>query len=390
MSENKLLELQRMAEVCSEEATRLKMAYAKLQERFDHVNQELGVRAEQASRATHFLGALLQKISDAILFIDLTGLIAVANDAAHKILNKEGLAFKRFWEIFPDDYFGFSMREALRFGISHRLLYKSYVTEGKELEISTSFLYEGPKHQHGLILLFRDITERQKLQQGAARADRMKELGEMAAQVAHEIRNPLGGIRGFATLLHRDLVHEPHLQEMAAQVIEGTKALEKLVTTVLQYTRPTHIVPQTLDLSFHIKQLAKFIKVDPAFPSNVKLQLHLAEEPLLAPFDPNALKSALLNLLVNGWQAMPQGGTLTISLLKVDASCQIVISDTGVGMNEEQLSALFAPFFTTKQTGNGIGLVETQKIVQAHGGLIDVRSAPGRGSAFTIILPLKR
>lgn len=379
-----------MAELCSDEATRLKTAYTKLQERFESVNQELGAKVEQVSRVTHFLRALLQKISDAILFIDLTGLIAIANDAAHKILQKDALPFKRFWEVFPDDYFGFSMREALRFGISHRLLYKTYASEGKELEISTSFLYEGPKTQHGMILLFRDITERQKLQQNAARTDRMKELGEMAAKVAHEIRNPLGGIRGFATLLYRDLANQIHLQEMAGQVIEGTKALEKLVTTILQYARPIQIAPQTLDLSQHLKQVAKFIKVDPAFPVNVRLTLHIPDEPLFAPFDPQALKSALLNLLVNGWQAMPQGGTLTLSLLKVDASCQITVADTGVGMTEEQLSSLFSPFFTTKQTGNGLGLVETQKIVQAHGGIIDVRSTLQRGSAFTLILPLKR
>ncbi len=103
------------------------------------------------------------------------------------------------------------------------------------MEISTSFVYDGPKLYHGMILLLRDIGEKQKLQNIAGRNDRMKELGELAATVAHEIRNPLGGIRGYASLLMRDLEESPHLQEMAGYIIEGTKALEKMVSAVLHY-----------------------------------------------------------------------------------------------------------------------------------------------------------
>jgi signal transduction histidine kinase len=333
---------------------------------------------------------LLQKISEAIFFIDLNGTIVVANDAAHKMVKRKELLFKRYWDHFSDEEFGFSMREALRYGISHKLLYKTFADLGKELEISTSFLYEGPKSQHGMILLLRDITERQKLHQITSRTDRMKELGEMAAKVAHEIRNPLGGIRGFATLLYRDLYDQTNLQEMAAQVIEGTKSLEALVTNVLLYARPIKIVAQTLDLSHFLKQVAKFFKMDPAFPPHVKLQLNIPNDPILAPFDPEALKGALLNLLFNAIQAMSEGGVLTLSLIKGDSSCQISIADTGVGIKEEELRSLFSPLFTTKTKGNGLGLVETQKIAQAHNGAIDVRSLPGLGTTFTLTLPLKR
>ncbi len=410
MSDSKLPELHRIAEralqsqnlsegaaylsqavqLCSEEAARLKIAYAKLQERFERVNGELTVKVEQLGRVTSFMNNLLQKISEAILFIDLQGTIIVANEAAQKILQKKELLFRKFWEIFPDENFGFSMREALRYGISQKLLYKTFPELGRELEISSSFLYEGPKNQQGLILLLRDITERQKLQQVAARGDRMRELGEMAAKVAHEIRNPLGGIRGFASLLYRDLASQKNLQEMAAQVIEGTKSLEKLVTNVLEYARPVQVVTQTLDLAQFLKQVGKFIKIDPAFPPDVELLLNIPLEPLLAPFDPEALKAALLNLLFNALQAMPNGGTLTVSLLKSDASCQISVADTGIGIKEEQVRLLFSPFFTTKSNGNGFGLVEAQKIIQALGGAIDVRSLPNRGSTFTLTLPLKR
>lgn len=370
----------------SEEATRLKNAYAKLQERFQTVNQELGVKVAELSRLTHYLNNILKNISDAIVFVNLDGTITILNDGAQKLLKlkAETTLFKKFWDVFQDELFGFSMREALKFGISHKLLYR------KEMEISTTFVYEGPKLYHGMILVLRDISEKQKLQLISNRNDRMKELGEIAATVAHEIRNPLGGIRGYASLLHRDLEGEEHLQEMASYIIEGTKSLEKIVSAILHYSKPVQLQIQTLDLGALLKQIGKFIKVDPAFPPNVKLELHIPDAPLLAPLDAEALKGAMLNLIFNAFQAMPQGGVLTISLLKRETSCQIAVADTGIGMEEELQKNLFSPFFTTKQKGNGLGLVETQKIVQAHFGAIDVRSQIGKGTTFTLTLPLKR
>lgn len=382
--------LSRAFALFSEEATRLKSAYAKLQERFEAVNGELGAKVAELNRITRFLNNVLRHISDAILFLDLEGTLAVMNDAAGKLLGlePEKVLFRKFWDFFPDDSFGFSMKEALKFGISHKLLYKSYPQ--KELEIATTFVYEGPKPYHGLIVCLRDVSEKQRLQLIANRNDRMKELGEMAATVAHEIRNPLGGIRGYASLLYRDLESQKNLQEMAALIIDGTKSLEKLVTTVLHYSRPIEIVPQSIEVGQFLKQLARFVKVDPACPPQVKWALHIPDDPLLAPVDPEALKSALLNLIFNAFQAMPRGGTLTLSLLKIDSCYQIAISDTGIGMGEEQLRRLFSPFFTTKEKGNGLGLVEAQKIVQAHHGAIDVRSSSNKGTTFTLTLPLKR
>lgn len=332
------------------------------------------------------LNALLRKISEGILWINLDGTIAATSESLQKILkvSLKNILYQPFWDVFPDEYFGFSMRESLRYGLSYQLIYKGH------LEISTSFFYQGPKYQHGLIVIVCDIAERQKFQQLAAQSDRMKELGEMAARLAHEIRNPLGGIRGFSTLLYRDLSTQPHLQEMVSQILEGARGLENLVTTILEYTRPLCVSLETHDMAGFLRSVTRFIKVDPSFPSNIRLMLHIPDEPLLAPFDPDVLKRALLNLMVNALQAMPNGGELSVSLMRIDPGCQIAITDTGVGMNEEQLASLFIPFFTTKQKGNGLGLVETKKIVQAHGGSIEARSTLQRGSSFLLTLPLKR
>lgn len=385
----------------SEETGRLKEASAKLQQRLQSVNEELAQahrnllqKVAELGRVTHYLNNILQNISQGIVFIDLDGIVTTLNDTAARLLNvsTKDVLYQKIWSRFPDDFFGFSLKEALRFNLAQRLIYKT-MQQGsvtKDLEISTTFVFEGPKAYHGLIILMRDITEMQRLQRTANRNDRMKELGEMAATVAHEIRNPLGGIRGYATLLYRDLANQKNLQEMAGFVIEGTKSLENLVSTILSYSKPVQILPQSLEMGAFLKQLGKFVRVDPAYPANVKLDIHVPQDPILAPADPEALKSCLLNLIYNACQAMPQGGLLTIALWKLDNTCQIAVTDTGVGIDPNHLQQLFSPFFTTKKKGTGLGLVEAQKIVQAHGGQLDVRSQLGRGSTFTVALPLKR
>ena len=329
---------------------------------------------------------VLEYMSEAALFLDLEGRFVFINPSAQKILH--AASGEKFWDVLRDDYLGFSMREALKFGISHKRLYRSY--PDKDLEITTTFLYEGDKSSHGLLVFIRDITEKQRLAALVNRGDHMQKMGEMTATITHEIRNPLGGIRGYAALLYRDLENNKNLQEMAGLILDGTKALERLVGSVLQYARPVKLLLQSTEIGGFLRQTMQFIKVDPACPPNVHWAMHIPDGPLFAPIDPAALKAVLLNLIFNAFQAMPRGGLLTCSLLKEGGCYKIAISDTGIGMDEDQLGKLFAPFFTTKEMGNGLGLVEAQKIIKAHFGTIDVRSALNKGSTFTLTLPLKR
>lgn len=337
----------------------------------------------------YFFQTVFRFIQDGILFIYLDGKIGIMNESAKKIL-KTSLNGKeqKYWEVLSDDAFGFSMKEALQLGISHKLLYRKYLD--KDLEISSSYIFEGPQNCHGVLVVFRDVTEKQTLVSQLHRSERMRQLGEMAAITAHEIKNPLGGIRGYASLLYRDLANQKNLQEMAGFVIDGTKALERLVSGVLQFAKPIPLSIQSAEIGHFLRQIVKFIKVDPACPKATQWQIHIPDDPIIAPIDVGAMNSALLNLIFNAFQAMPFGGMITISLLKTESCYQIAISDTGIGMDEEQQKRLFSPFFTTKDKGNGFGLVEVQKIVQAHYGSIEVRSAPNKGTTFTLLFPLRR
>lgn len=340
-----------------------------------------------------FCSALIGQLPIGLLFVGLDGVVLQMNEKAAAFLAVEHAELflgKKFWAMCDDGYLGFSLRESLRFALPQKRLYQKLGQ--RDLEISTSFFFEGPSYGHGVFILLRDVTELQQLKEIAHRKDRMQELGEMAAHIAHDIRNPLGGIRGYASLLKRDLKEQKPLSEMAGLIIEAVKSLESFVTQLLHYAKPVQMEMRSIEMGAFLKKTAQFVRVDPAFPSNVHLEVHIPQDPILAPIDPDAIRSALFNLLYNGFQAMQdKGGILRISLLKpLEFLCQIDISDTGEGMSEEMLSQLFSPFVTTKKLGTGLGLVESRKFIKAHGGDLEVRSQKGRGSTFTIKLPLER
>lgn len=380
----------------SKETARIEEAYARLQENFNAVNEKLEKTNEllrrkvvQVDLITHYLQNILRHMRQGIVVIGLDGIISTFNESAEKLIEtktQEAL-FHSFWEIFPDDLFGFSLKKALQ---NLSAPETSYVTfRNKELEVSVSFVDQGPKNYQGIIILFHDITEMRDLQRKSLLHDRMKELGEVAAFVAHEIRNPIGGIMGYASLLQRDLAGNTAAQQKAGCIIEGTKTLNRLVEKVLHYTRPLKLETAPVDLSQLLVELAEFVKIDPNFPNNVSLDLSLQETPLVAFIDQEMVRCALLNLLLNAFQAMPSGGAVSISLAFDQERAKIAISDNGEGMEKNTLNQIFSPFFTTKDQGNGFGLAEAYKIVQAHLGTIEVASEVGVGSTFTIYLPLR-
>ncbi len=155
------------------------------------------------------------------------------------------------------------------------------------------------------------------------------------------------------------------------------------------YARPFELHLETVDVPHFIEEIRQLLQADPAWNTNIHFTIQCSVSALLIALDPQLFKSALLNLFVNAAQAMPEGGDLLVKL-EVDTSwLTLSIQDTGVGMAPEHLSKIFSPFFTTKQTGNGLGLAEVQKVVQAHHGWIEVQSEEGKGTTFTIKIPLK-
>ncbi len=249
----------------------------------------------------------------------------------------------------------------------------------------------------GSVLLLRDLTHRRELEEDLKRSDRLAMMGTLAAGLAHEIRNPLGGIKGAAQLLRRSVLQNPSLLEYTDIMIREVDRVSQLLEQLLDLSRPT-----TLNL----------------LPLNIHELLHdvlLLEEPALAGkkvavrkyFDPSLpailgdrarLTQVFLNLLKNALQAIDGEGCLTITTRmetdfhirekgkSKDKFIWVEIEDSGSGIREEDLPHIFSPFFTTKNSGTGLGLAISYRIVKEHGGLIRVESRPGKGTIFKVSL----
>ena len=410
---DKIEALSRAFKLFSEETQRLEAAHAQLKQDFEAVNLEL----EQANRrlsqkvreldtTSSYLRNILSNMSQGLLFINKAGIVTTYNKRAEAILKRPAVEtlFQPFTDCFPDAVFGFSITEALEkknappFSVA-----TSDATSGdpRDLEVDTRYMdkKEGiavPSHldptldyTEGLIILVRDVTEMRRLKLLAERNERLKELGEMAAMVAHEIRNPLGGIKGFASLLRRDLEKQPELQQMASYIIDGTDTLNRLVTNVLNYARPVKTTFTPIDLKKLLEEVRERVIIDEKLGKSAAVTIRSNKTSCIVAVDAQLIQGALLNLIVNAIEAMPNGGTVALTLEQPDHEAIITVSDTGIGIAAEHLHRIFSPFFTTKPHGNGFGLSEVYKVVQAHAGTIEVSSTEGKGTTFTIKLPLK-
>jgi PAS domain S-box-containing protein len=395
------------------ESERLELTYKSLESQFKSVEStlhdtqvQLYGKVAQLDFSTNYLDAILAHMSQGILFIDRTGTVTTYNPAAQEIfgISADQILLHSFWDFFTDEALGFSLKEALQSKKCPKTAFISWATpSGNQIEIEIEASLVGVNaticplatqkpmaiEVQGILLLARNITEFRRLQVLANRHDRLKDLGEITARMAHEIRNPLGGIRGFASLLQQDLKEHPDLQQMATQIVEGTDHLCRYVSNILDYARPVQPHFELIDLVPFMKEVLQLVQVDNAVGEQISCQFHSSYPTLVVPVDGHILRSALINLLVNGLQAMPEGGNLNLSLNKDEEQAVIGIQDTGVGIALENLDKIFSPFFTTKTFGNGLGLSEVYKAIQAHNGSIEVQSVVGEGSVFTVKIPLK-
>lgn len=402
-SDQQIRLLTRGFELFSEETERLDQAYAAIKAQFQEVNHKLKEtndrlesKVQELHVLTSYLDNILSHMAQGLIFIDLEGHITTYNAAAEAIFEipKNQVLYQKFSDHFLDSLIGFSMEKALKTQeVPHTGFFSLDFPDGKhkDLEVQMTFVpkkeegLETLDYTQGLILLLRDITELRRLQTAASRKDRMQALGEMAAQVAHEIRNPLGGIKGFAALLHRDLKSQPEQLRLTNYILEGAGTLERLVTQVLNYSRPIQLELKTIDIPSLLHELKESLEGQKVIDLNISFEIQTPKK-LTLLVDPGLLQSALLNLIVNALQAMPEGGTLSLILKEEKDKVILQVKDTGIGIAPEHIKKLFSPFFSTKADGNGLGLAEAHKVIQAHGGEISVDSTVGKGTTFTIKL----
>jgi two-component system sensor histidine kinase HydH len=238
----------------------------------------------------------------------------------------------------------------------------------------------------GKIVILRDLREVRRLQQEIKRKEKLAAIGSLAAGVAHEIRNPLSSIKGFATLFRARFDPKSDEHEAAEVMIHEVDRLNRVVTELIEYARPSHIAARKTDLGELVEHSLSLIRHD-LDAARVEVVVDIPETIAEVFLDPDRMQQCLLNIYLNAVQAMPEGGTLGIQGFRTeDGRTGLRVSDSGKGIPKEDLSKIFDPYYTTKNQGTGLGLAMVLKIVEAHGGEIDVVSEEGQGTVFTMYI----
>lgn len=229
---------------------------------------------------------------------------------------------------------------------------------------------------------------RQQLQEAMARKEKLLALGHLAAGVAHEIRNPLSSIKGLAKYFAERTPPGGEAQELALVMAKEADRLNRVVSELLELVRPAHLNYQPIDINALIHHSLQLVSQD-AQSRGIALQFTPRPELTSIKADPDRLNQVLLNLYLNAMQAIGRDGVIHVSASEADRQrVKIVVKDSGKGMSDEELQAIFTPYFTTKADGTGLGLAVVQNIIEQHGGTIRAESQPGAGAVFTLWLPV--
>ena len=385
-------------------AQKLEDSYKQLQDRVKEIDREMAYtneclnnKVQELDNLTRFLNSILGSMHSSVVAVDTNGKIVTFNKVAEETLN-----------VVARDVLGKDIRSALgHIGGFVDLLLESMskrenidnvkrmieIDDGKtrRIESSISVLKDESGTITGVVEIFQDLSEICELKGRLNSANDLVSVGTMAASIAHEIRNPLNGIEGFACLLEREL--EGDSLRLVKHIIKGTKNINKIVTDLLFLARPIKLNPRKYELSKIIDKALLFAYQELGQKGSKDIQIEkdydCCDDFVLC--DPDRLQQAFLNILLNAIQSMPEGGQIKIFTRKSDTNdipkIQIGFDDTGDGINDSTIERIFEPFFTTKADGTGLGLAIVRKIIELHEGRINIVSEHKRGTTILVNLP---
>jgi len=354
---------------------------------------------------------IIQSLDSGLLTIDSRGKITSCNKTAQKILglNPEEIEQGHIQQLFPDiDGALFRMAE----NSPRANPYQRYETTfadrtGKTLFLgfSISPLRDNNDRVIGKTFIFQDITKFKEMEEQIKRSDRMATIGEFAAGIAHEIRNPLTSLSGSIQVLKEELELRGANRHLMDIILRESERLNNLITDFLLFAQPPRTNKEKLDVGRVIGETLQLFDNSPDRNRAIKIVKELTGKAFLLG-DPHQLKQLFWNLFINAAQIMPNGGELRVNLETVNADgtsnplkgakkrdmtpfAKISVSDTGDGIKPAEKEKIFEPFFTTKEGGTGLGLAIAHRIVENHEGFISVNSHRGKGTTFEIFLPME-
>lgn len=329
--------------------------------------------------------AIFSRMPVGLVATDLQGVIRRTNPAAASLLGphaKPGRPLKDFPALE-------SLRQRLEKGedpIEDNVRCEMGQDAPKPLLIHATVIQDAEKTSSGFAFLLSDMTTVRTLEEKLRRHERLAALGKLASGVAHEIRNPLSSIKGFAAILARKAADDPSAQEVARTMTHEVDRLNRVISELLEFARPAELDIRSVQLRDIIEHSIKLVERD-AHHAGVELCVDLSPPDLRAEVDADRFSQVLLNLYLNAIQAMDQGGKLTVRACMDQGALRVDVEDTGPGIAPEVLGHIFDPYFTTKANGVGLGLAIVHKIVEAHGGDIAVDKSDANGTRFVIRIP---
>jgi two-component system, NtrC family, sensor histidine kinase HydH len=344
------------------------------------------------SRVQAFSDNLVEKMPVGLLAVDREGRVISFNQTAENLLGKsssevmgengEGSLPSPLWNLVD------RVRRADR-PVLEELECPVGSGEPLPLSVSATRLKENDGTLLGYLLLLRDLREIRALEREVKRNERLASLGRLAAGVAHEIRNPLSSIKGFATYFKERYRGVPEDQRTAEIMIQEVERLNRAITQLLEFARPIHIRRESTNMDVLIDRSLDMVRSQ-AEVQGVRLEKSIEQGIGEIEIDQDRMNQVLLNLYLNAMQAMGEGGTLTVGLASREKGGKVglTVADTGCGIEEKDLSHIFDPYYTTKPGGTGLGLPIVYNIVEAHRGEIQVESRPGGGTVITVLLPI--
>lgn len=385
-------------------AQKLESSYKQLQDRVKKIDRKMAYTNEclnkkvlELDNQTRFLNSILGSMHSGVVAVDNDGRIMTFNNVAESTLN-----------VIARDVLGKDINRALgHIGGFVDLLLESMsknekindikrtieIDEGetRNIESSISILKDENGTITGAVETFHDLSEICELKGRLNSANDLVSVGTMAASIAHEIRNPLNGIEGFASLLEREL--EGDSLRLIKHIIKGTKNINKIVTDLLFLARPIKLKLRRDKLPKIIDKALLFVDQELGRKGSRNIQIEKdydsCDDFILC--DSDRLQQAFLNIILNAIQSMPEGGKIKIFTRKPTTKdipiIQIGFVDTGDGINVGTIKKVFEPFFTTKDDGTGLGLAIVRKIIELHEGRINIFSGPEKGTTIMVNLP---
>ena len=365
--------------------------------------REAGAKLEQRSADLYDLQSLYRdvvaNISSGLMTLDRNGQITSFNQAAHDMTGYTGEEMiGKSWRESPfsqSKYILAFFQDGASFpsGISSEMQIRRKDGQWVPIGIGLSALRDGEGNTVGLIGIFRDLTDVKKMEAQLRRADRLAAIGQLAAGLAHEIRNPLAAISGSLQLLREEGTFSRGDRRLLDIVLREAERLKLISGQFLDFVRPKFPSSRSLELNSLLEETAFLLEKSSGHASRSRISLERSPSPVYLEADPDQIKQMTWNISLNALEAMPQGGELKIQLKDqrdTDRSILLEFRDQGEGIAPDQMEHIFDPFYTTKDGGTGLGLSIAQKIVDSLGGRIEVESRLGEGTTFRVFLRLNR